>query len=79
MRTSSWLLTERVAYRQCGPHCSLGIVFVRDGCTEHRHHRVADELLNGPSEPLELTPDAGVVGLEDGRERPPGRAARRGR
>jgi hypothetical protein len=39
---------------------------VRDGCTKNGHHRVADELLDCPSEPLELRSDAGVVGLEDG-------------
>ena len=60
------LLAERVADRQRGPHRALRVVLVRDGRTEDGHHRVADELLDRPSEPLELRSDAGVVGLEDG-------------
>jgi len=34
-------------------------------CAEDRHHRVADELLDGAAEALELVPHAGVVGRED--------------
>jgi hypothetical protein len=34
---------------------------VGDGCAEHGHHGVADELLHGAAEPLDLAPDAAVV------------------
>src|ERR687892_314790 len=45
---------ERVADLERGPHRSLGVVLVRDGRAEHRHHGVADVLLERPAEPLEL-------------------------
>ena len=34
------------------------VVLVRDGGAEHGHHRVADELLDGAAEPLDLPADA---------------------
>ena len=46
------------------PHRPLGVVLVRDRCPEHRHHRVADELLHRAAEVLQPAPQDGVVGSE---------------
>jgi hypothetical protein len=54
-------LANRVADRQRRPHGALGIVLVRDGRPEQRHHRVAAELLERSSEPLELRTHARVI------------------
>ncbi len=43
---------------------ALGVVLVRDGSAEDRHHGVADELLDGAAEALELVAQAGVVRAE---------------
>ena len=43
-----------VADRERGADGALGIVLVRDRRAEERHHRVADELLDGAAEALEL-------------------------
>ena len=56
------LLDGPVADGKRRPHGSLGIVLVCDRGAEERHHRVADELLDGPSEAFELRPNAGVEG-----------------
>ena len=48
-----------------GPHGALGVVLVRDGRAEERHHRVTDELLDGAAVALELGSDAGVVRAEN--------------
>ena len=47
-----------------GADCAFGVVLVRDRGAEDRHHRVADELLDGAAEALELVPEAGVVRAE---------------
>ena len=56
---------ERVADRERRAHGALGIVLVRDRRAEDGHHRVADELLDGAAEALELGAHARVVGLEE--------------
>ena len=58
------LLGERVPNRERRTDRPLGIVLVRDRGAEHGHHGVADELLDGAAEALELGADACVVGLE---------------
>ena len=48
---------------QAGPDGPLRVVLVGDRRAEHRHHRVADELLDGAPEPLDLGPNrAEVIG-----------------
>ena len=37
-------------------------------CAEESHHRVADELLDGAAEPLELRPHVPVVAAQHGRD-----------
>ena len=54
-------LVDRVEDPQCRVHRALRIVLVRDRRTEHRHDRVADELLDRPAEPLDLLLHARVV------------------
>ena len=59
MRTSSWpSAASDVANRERGAHGSLGVVLVCDRRAEDGHDRVADELLDGASEALELGADA---------------------
>ena len=58
------VLDQRVAHGERGPHCALRVVLVRDGRAEDGHHGVADELLDGAAEALELVPGAGVVRRE---------------
>ena len=53
------------ADRERGAHGPLGVVLVRDGGAEERHHRVADELLDRAAERLELAAQPLVVGAED--------------
>ena len=47
------MLGDRVAHLGGGPNCAKRVVLVRDGDPEHGHDRVADELLDRPSVPLE--------------------------
>ena len=47
---------------QAAAHRPLGVVLVGRGRPEHGHHPVADELVQGPPEPLDLPPQAGMVG-----------------
>ena len=54
-----------LADRKRGADGPLGIVLVRDRRPEERHHRVADELLDGAAVPLELVPQALVIRTED--------------
>ena len=66
MRTSSLpSSTMPVADRECRADGPLGIVLVRDGRAEHRHHRVADELLDGAAALLELRSQPVVVRPQD--------------
>ena len=65
------LLGERVADGERRADGALGVVLVRDGRPEDRHHGVADELLDGAAEALELGAHARVVGLEERDARPP--------
>ena len=48
------LFGERVSDGERGADGALGIVLVCDRRAEHRHDRVADELLDGAAEALEL-------------------------
>ncbi len=46
--------------KRCG-HSPFGVVFVRDGCAEDRHHRIADELLDRAPEAFDLLFHARVI------------------
>ena len=59
------LVDRELADGERGPYGTLGIVLVRDGRAEERHHRVADELLHRAAVALELRSNAGVVGTEN--------------
>ena len=59
-------LLDRVEDAECGSNRALRVVLVRDGRAEHGHDRVADELLDGPSEALDVCLDALVVRAERG-------------
>ena len=54
-----------VTDRQRGTDGALGIVLSRDRRTEQRHHRIADEFLDGSAVTLELVAQAGVIGRQD--------------
>jgi hypothetical protein len=54
-------VAERVADRERRADGALGIVLVRDGRAEDRHHRVADELLDGAAVPLDLRAQPRVI------------------
>ena len=54
-------LARDVADRKGCPNGPLRIVLVHDGRTEHRHDRVADELLDRAAVSLQLGPDACVM------------------
>ena len=58
------LLGELVPDRERRSDRTLGVVLVRDRRAEDGHDRVADELLDGASEALELRAHLRVVGLE---------------
>ena len=53
-------IADRVPDRETRPHRPLRIVLVRDRRTEHRHHRVADELLHRAAEALQHPAQARV-------------------
>jgi hypothetical protein len=55
------LLVRPVADRKRGADGAFRVVLVRGRRAEERHHRVADELLDGAAEPLELTAQVCVV------------------
>ena len=57
-------IASRIA--QPRPHRPLGIVLVRHRSTEHRHHRVPDELLHRAAVALDLLPQASVVRTDAG-------------
>jgi hypothetical protein len=58
------LLPSPVADRERCPYGPFGIVLVRGRCPEQRHHRVADEFLDGSTEALELGAKVSVVWRE---------------
>ena len=58
-------LSDGVAHRERRPDGALGVVLVRDGCAEHRDHRVADELLDRAAPPLELVARPLVVDAKE--------------
>ena len=60
------LLADRVADRDGRSHGALRVVLVRDGGAEDGHHRVADELLDRATVPLELGPELRVIRREGG-------------
>ena len=47
--------------RESGVDCAYRIVFMRERCAEHPHHRVADELVQRPAEALEHLLHASVI------------------
>ena len=59
------LLERELADRERCSDGALGIVLVRGRRSEERHHRIADELLDGAAVALELRADALVVGPQD--------------
>ena len=59
-------LVDRLEDPQARSHGALGIVLVRHRRPEDRHHGVADELLDGAPEALDLARDARVVRAERG-------------
>ncbi len=59
-------LADRVEDPQPCAHGALRVVLVRHGRAEDRHHRIADELLHGAAEALDLAGDALVVRAERG-------------
>ena len=72
-------LERAVTHRQRAANGALGVVAVGRGRAEDGHDRVADELLHGAAEGLELAPDVLVVRRRGPPARPRGRASRRGR
>jgi len=58
------LLRHPVADRERRADRALGIVLVRGRGAEERHHRIADELLDGAAEALELAAQVRVVRSE---------------
>ncbi len=54
-------LLDRVQNSEPGAHCTFGVVLVRHGSAEDRHHSVSDELLHGSAEPLDVGLHALVV------------------
>ena len=54
-------LRDRLQDPKPRPDRALGIVLVSDRRTEHRHHRIADELLDRPSVALELAAETRVI------------------
>src|SRR4029450_1339118 len=44
----------------------LGVVLVRSWCTEDRHDRIADELVEGAPEPFDLPTQPDMVGTQHG-------------
>ena len=59
------VLERELPDRERGADGALGIVLVRDGSTEQRHHRVADELLDRAAVALELGAQASVIRAEE--------------
>ena len=55
------LLDRPVADSKTGADGALGVVFVRDRGPEKGHHRVADELFDGPAVAFELRAEALVI------------------
>ena len=66
LRAALVQLSNRLEDPQPRPHRALRVVLVRHRRTEHRHHRVADELLDGPAVALEFASDSLVVGADAG-------------
>ena len=63
-------LEREVADRERSADGALGIVLVRGRRAEERHHRIADELLDGAAVALELGADALVVRAAGAPRRP---------
>ncbi len=59
-------LRDPVPDRERGAHGALRIVLVSDRSAKHRHDGVADELLHGATEALQLGAQAQVVAGEEG-------------
>ena len=60
-RVSLVELVDRLQNPQARPDRPLRVVLVRHRRTEDRHHRIADELLHRPAEPLDLLPEPSVI------------------
>ena len=58
-------LVDGDTHREGGSNGALRIVAVSDRRTEHRHHRVADELLDDAAEALDLRAHPREVGRQD--------------
>jgi hypothetical protein len=58
-------LGERIAHLGGGAHRPQGVILVQHGNAEHRHHRVADELLDRPLVALDDPPHAREVARHD--------------
>ncbi len=54
-------LLNRLQHSEACPHGPLGVVLVRDWRAEHRHHGIADELLDRAAEPLDLLAQPPVI------------------
>ncbi len=59
-------LLDRVEDPERGAHGTFGVVLVRNRRPEHGHHGVADELLDGASEALQIGLDPFVVCAQHG-------------
>ncbi len=59
-------LADGGQHPQGAAHGPLGVVLVGHRGAEHGHHAVADELVQGAAEPLDLGPQPGVVGAQQG-------------
>ena len=57
-------VVDRLQNPQARPDRPLRVVLVRHRRTEDRHHRIADELLHRPAEPLDLLPEPSVIGAQ---------------
>ena len=58
-------LAHRRLHREGGPDGTVRIVLVRDRRAEHRHHVVADVLVDAAAVPLDLRAQAGQAALDD--------------
>jgi hypothetical protein len=57
-------VVDRLQDAKCRPYSPLGVVLVSCGSAEDRHHRVADELLDGAAEALNVGLHPLVVGAQ---------------
>jgi hypothetical protein len=65
-RVGSVQLVDGLDDAQGGADRSLGVIAMCDRHAEHGHHSIADELLDLPTEVLDLSANAGVIWTEGG-------------